>query len=95
MENAAVILEHASCEMSVMPIAEGDMKGKFLAVFQYDVQSSYVAYSVGETPWGPFDTQCKVYYCKEKYIYAILSILIMRRPIPIYQNRSPYWYHIM
>lgn len=73
MENAAVILEHASCEMSVMPIAEGDMKGKFLAVFQYDVQSSYVAYSVGETPWGPFDTQCKVYHCKEK-IYLCNSI---------------------
>lgn len=73
IENAAVILEHASCEMSVMPIIEGDMKGKFLAVFQYDVQSSYVAYSIGETPWGPFESQCKVYHCKEK-IYLCNSV---------------------
>lgn len=73
IENAAVILEHASCEMSVMPIIEGEMKGKFLAVFQYDVQSPYVAYSVGATPWGPFESICKVYHCKEK-IYLCNSI---------------------
>lgn len=62
---AMPLLDHVSCEMSVMPIRAGRQKGKFLAVFQYDVQSSYVAYSVGETPAGPFEPAKMVWLCDE------------------------------
>ncbi len=66
MENAVPILEHVSCEMSVMPISAGANKGKFLAVFQYDVQSDFVSYAIGETPSGPFMDINHVYFCDEK-----------------------------
>lgn len=62
---AVPLLDHVSCEMSVMPIRAGQQKGKFLAVFQYDVQSSYVAYSVGASPAGPFEPAKKVWFCDE------------------------------
>lgn len=67
IENSVSVLGHISCEMSVMPIVDGLNKGKFLAVFQYDGQSPYVGYAIGETPWGPFEEPCRVYECDEKH----------------------------
>ncbi|TVP93887.1 MAG: DUF4185 domain-containing protein [Acholeplasmatales bacterium] len=65
MLKASPLLEHISCEMSVTPIESGSLKGKVIAVFQYDVDSRYTAYSIGETPWGPFTKPRIVYACPE------------------------------
>jgi len=62
------LVEHVSCEMSVSPITSGENKGKYLAVFEYDVNSNYVAYSIGESPVGPFTEPRKVYYCPDQDI---------------------------
>lgn len=65
MLKASPLLEHISCEMSVTPLESGVFKGKVIAVFQYDVDSRYTAYSIGETPWGPFTKPRIVYECPE------------------------------
>lgn len=65
MNEASPILENVSCEMSVSPIVSGLNKGKFLAVFQYNVDSDFVAYSIGDTPAGPFSDPHIVYECEE------------------------------
>ncbi|MCM0647304.1 DUF4185 domain-containing protein [Clostridium swellfunianum] len=62
---SSVLLKHISCEMSVSPIYDGSLKGKYIAVFQYDVNSRYVAYSIGDSPVGPFSEPRKVYCCIE------------------------------
>lgn len=62
---ACILLKHISCEMSVSPIGEGNLKGKYIAVFQYDVNSRYVAYSIGDSPVGPFSEPRKIYCCSE------------------------------
>jgi hypothetical protein len=62
---SSILLNHISCEMSVSPIQEGNLKGKYIGVFQYDVNSRYVAYSIGDSPVGPFSEPRKVYYCTE------------------------------
>lgn len=64
--DAAPLLSHVSCELSVSPILEGTDRGKYLAVFMYDVNSGYVAYSIGETPYGPFGPIHKVFYASEQ-----------------------------
>lgn len=66
MLDAVPVLDHVSCEMSVTPIYSGSLKGKYAAVFQYDVNSNYVAYSIGDSPVGPFGEPRKVYYCPEQ-----------------------------
>ncbi len=65
LEKASPILEHISCEMSVSPIEAGRHRGKYLAVFQYNVDSKYVAYAIGDTPAGPFTDPRIVYECEE------------------------------
>ncbi len=65
MDEATPVLDHISCEMSVTPIETGDNEGKYLAVFQYDVNTDHVAYSIGDTPWGPFTEPRIVYECEE------------------------------
>lgn len=65
IQKSSTILKHVSCEMSVSPIYEGNLKGKYIAVFQYDVNSRYVAYSIGDSPVGPFSEPRKIYYCME------------------------------
>ncbi|GEM_PF-644942 len=65
LEEASSILKHISCEMSVSPIETGANKGKYLAVFQYNVDSKYVAYAIGDTPAGPFSEPRIVYECEE------------------------------
>lgn len=69
IRSSSPLLDHISCEMSVMPISTGVDKGKFLAVFQYDTKSEYVAYAIGDTPWGPFSSPQKVFYCDEGQIH--------------------------
>ncbi len=43
------VLDHISTELSVFFDS-----GKYVAIFSYDVQSPYVAYATGDTPFGPF-----------------------------------------
>lgn len=61
LSRATPILDHISCEMSVSPIVSGENKGKYLAVFQYDVNSNVISYSIGERPEGPFTEPRNVY----------------------------------
>lgn len=63
------LLQNISCEMSVSPILEGRFKGKYIAVFTYNVDTKHVAFSIGETPFGPFTKAQKVYETKEKEIF--------------------------
>lgn len=63
------ILEHISCEMSVSEIKEGKNKGRFIAVFSYDVDSPYVAFALGDSPVGPFTKAQKVYHTPEQAIF--------------------------
>ena len=63
------LLDHVSCEMSVIPILRGKNKGKFLAVFQYDTNSNYTAYAYGDNIWGPFSKPRKVFYCDENEMH--------------------------
>ncbi len=65
LTEAKTLLENISCEMSISPITSGENKGKYLAVFQYDVTTEYVAYSIGDTPVGPFTNPRKIYQCPE------------------------------
>lgn len=64
--NSKKILDHISCEMSVQKIIDGENKGKYLAVFQYDTNGPFVAYSIGESPVGPF--------CSPRIIYRTPEI---------------------
>ena len=65
MNKAKSILTHVSCEMSVQKIVEGENKGKYLAVFQYDTNGPQVAYSIGESVVGPFGKPRIVYVTEE------------------------------
>lgn len=65
MINAKSILQHVSCEMSVQKIVEGENKGKYLAVFQYDTNSPKVAYAIGDSVTGPFSSPKVVYVAEE------------------------------
>lgn len=58
---SAPLFDHVSCEFSVSEIREGLNKGKYISVFTYDTNTVYLAYSIGDTPWGPF-TEPKIYY---------------------------------
>ncbi|AUD62900.1 hypothetical protein BK010_04605 [Tenericutes bacterium MO-XQ] len=66
---SAPLLKHISCEFSVSIINEGLYKGKYLAVFTYDVNTPYVSYAIGETPVGPFSKPQKIYKTPEPEIY--------------------------
>ena len=65
MESTKSILQHVSCEMSVQKIVEGENKGKYLAVFQYDTNGPKVAYAIGESVSGPFSKPRVVYVAEE------------------------------
>lgn len=62
---AKSLIQHVSCEMSVQKIVEGENKGKYLAIFQYDTNGPKVAYSIGETPYGPFTKPYIIYHTPE------------------------------
>ena len=71
MNKAASLLEHISCEMSVQKIIEGENKGKYLAVFQYDSTGDKVAYAIGETVHGPFTKPRVIYLTEEVNNYNV------------------------
>ena len=64
--DAATIFTHSSCEFSVSEIKKGANKGKFIAFYTYEVNTRYLAYSIGETPHGPF-TKPIIYYQTPEY----------------------------
>lgn len=57
---ATPILNHVSCEMSIHQ--DNDC---YIAIFTYDVQSKYIAYSISKTPYGPFEKTNICYVCPE------------------------------
>lgn len=66
---AAPLLHHVSCELSVFKNLD-----QYVAIFTYDVQSPYVAYSLSPTPYGPFGPIRIAYadtskYCPHEYHY--------------------------
>jgi hypothetical protein len=63
------ILAHVSCELSVSRLNKGPYANKYIAVFTYDVNTPYVAFAIGETPYGPFSKPQKIYKTKEKDIF--------------------------
>ncbi len=67
--SAKPILPHVSCELSVSPLLEGEYSGKFLAVFTYDTNTPYIAFAIGETPFGPFTKPQIIYHTKEQEIF--------------------------
>ena len=69
MNKAKSILKHVSCEMSVQKIVEGENKGKYLAIFQYDTNGPKVAYAIGESVTGPFTKPRIVYQTEEVETY--------------------------
>ena len=87
MSKAASLLEHVSCEMSVQKIIEGENKGKYLAIFQYDTNGPKVAYAIGKSICGPFTKPRIVYvadeitkYNKTTYTYNAKSHLHLSTP---------------
>lgn len=62
---AKSLLQHVSCEMSVQKIVEGENKGKYLAIFQYDTNGPKIAYSIGESVTGPFTEPRIIYHTPE------------------------------
>lgn len=66
---SAPILGHISCEMSISHLLKGQYKDKYLAVYTYDTNTPYVAFSIGETPWGPFSEPQKIYHTPEQEIF--------------------------
>ena len=66
---AAPVLDHVSCEMSVSYLNEGPYQGKYIAVMTFDTNTRYVAFSIGETPHGPFTPPQKIYVTPEPDIF--------------------------
>ncbi|MBE0700320.1 MAG: DUF4185 domain-containing protein [Acholeplasmataceae bacterium] len=66
---AKPLLEHVSCEMSVSELLSGSNQGKYMAVYTYDTNTPYVAFSIGETPWGPFSEPQTIYHTPEQDIF--------------------------
>lgn len=66
---AAPVLDHVSCEMSVSYMNEGPHQGKYIAVMTYDTNTRYLAFSIGESPWGPFTPPQKIYVTPEPDIF--------------------------
>jgi len=63
---SSTLLNHISCEMSVTPITSGENEGKYLAVYTYNVNTTLIAYSIADTPWGPFNEPKIAYESLEK-----------------------------
>lgn len=63
---AKPLLEHISCEMSVSQLLDGHNKGKYIAVFTYDTNTPDIAFSIGDSPVGPFSKPQKIYHTPEQ-----------------------------
>ncbi len=70
LRKAKPLLEHISCEFSVSKILKGRNAGKYICVYTYDVSSPYVAFSIGDSPEGPFTKPQMIYKCPEKEIFG-------------------------
>jgi hypothetical protein len=55
--------------MSVSQLLDGQFKDKYIAVFTYDTNTPYVAFAIGETPYGPFTDPQKIYHTPEQALY--------------------------
>jgi len=66
IKKAKTVLDHISCEFSVSPILKGMNKGKYIAIYTYDVNTPYVAYSIGDSPVGPFTKPQIIYKTPEQ-----------------------------
>lgn len=62
---AAPIIDHISTEFSVSLVQAGVFKGKYLVVFTYDTNTPQIAFSVGDTPVGPFSKPQVIYHKPE------------------------------
>ena len=63
--DSAVIISGVSREYSVTPITKGPKAGKYIAVFMDYCISGYTAYSIGDTPYGPFGETVRFYLAPE------------------------------
>ncbi len=63
------LLPHVSCELSVSEILEGRFKGKFIAVFTYDVNTEFVSFAISDSLTGPFSKPQKIYITPEQSIF--------------------------
>lgn len=63
------LLSHVSCELSVSEILEGRFKGKYIAVFTYDVNTKYVSFAISDSLTGPFSKPQKIYITPEQDIF--------------------------
>lgn len=87
LHQAQPILEHVSTEMSVQPIVSGFYQGKYLAIFDYDTNTNFMAYAIGDSLVGPFGKP-QVFYVaketlehnKETYTYNAKSHLHLSTP---------------
>ena len=64
--DAKGLLEHISCEMSVSQLLDGLYKDKYIAVYTYDTNTPYVAFSIGDSLVGPFTKPQKIYHTPEQ-----------------------------
>lgn len=65
IEQSAILIERVSCEVSVTPVTVGPYKGKYIAVYNQDVQSNRIMYAIGDSPVGPFDESVQCYTIPE------------------------------
>jgi len=63
--DSAVIIDGISREYSVTPITKGPKAGKYIAVFMDYCVSGYIAYAIGDTPYGPFGETVRFYKAPE------------------------------
>ncbi len=59
------ILKAVSCEVSVSPVEVGLYKGKYIAIYTENTQSSKIMYAIGESPVGPFSESICFYNTPE------------------------------
>jgi len=66
MEACAPVVPEVSSELSVTPMMEGPLDGKFVIVFQRGgIKGNEVAVYTGDSPIGPFGPAVPVYACTE------------------------------
>lgn len=68
------LAKDVSCELSLSKITGKLYEGKYLLVYQKEVNSPVIAYRTAPTPWGPFSEAHEVYFtedvCKGRGIYT-------------------------
>ena len=74
IDEAAIVAENVSTEMSVTPLRGNLHQGRYMLVFQELVNSPVISYRIGDTPFGPFGEIRRLYSCPEpedgRSIYA-------------------------